>query len=217
MFVFLSLAGFAVADELEDTFKKVDKHLYGIGETVQEASPGQQDEEPPPPQEQKPRVKRQAAPPVYEQAPDSDSGSTTVAGGDDDHYIQSDDYFVQKHDLGKNAWIWVDLAKAVTPPTSSSKGEGEFMKVRDGENYWTRHYWQTRIAKKSELKLGMHVIAFNDHKRGDVYQAPERKDEARGGGWFYAKITDLSDLYKGYVTVSGNYKVGLGNLRTIKR
>lgn len=30
-----------------------------------------------------------------------------------------------------------------------------------------------------------------------------------------ARITDTSNLYKGYVTVSGNYKVGQGNLRVI--
>ncbi len=217
MVAFLAVAGFAFAGEIDDTFNKVNRHLYGIGEAMQEASPVQQDEEPPPPPQPKPKAKRQAAPPAYEQAPASDSGFTAAAGGDDDHFIQSDDYFVQKHDLEGHAWIWVDLAKAVTAPSSGSKGEGEFMKVRDGQNYWTKYYWQTRIANKSELKLGMHVIAFNDNRRNDIYQAPEKKDRARGGGWFYAKITDMSDLYKGYVTVSGNYKVSPGNLRVIKR
>ena len=98
---------------------------------------------------------------------------------------------------------------------ASTKGEAEFMKVRDGKNYWTRHYWQTRIASQNELRLGLVVIAFNDHRRHDVYGAPEKKDRARGGSWFMAKITDTSDLYKGYVTVSGNYKVSLQNLRVI--
>ena len=66
-------------------------------------------------------------------------------------------------------------------------------------------------------RLGLAVIAFNDHRRNDVYGAPEQKDRARGGSWFMARITDMSDMYKGYVTVSGNYKVSLQNLRVILR
>jgi hypothetical protein len=101
----------------------------------------------------------------------------------------------------------------VTPPSTASKDEGEFMTVRDGQNLWSSHIWQSRIAAKNELKLGMHIIAFNDNHQNDIRQAPKKKDSARGGGWFYAKITDMSDMYKGYVTVSGNSKVGLGNIR----
>ena len=140
-----------------------------------------------------------------------------VAGHDDAHYIQSDDYFIQKHALDNNAWMYVDLAKAVTEPSSSTNGDGEFMKISDGHNYWTKFSWRTRIASKNELRLGMHVIAFNDNHRDGVYRAPDKKDRARGGRWFYAKITDMSDVYKGYVTVSGNYKVSLSNIRLLLR
>jgi hypothetical protein len=138
-----------------------------------------------------------------------------VSANDDDHFIQNDDYFTQKHALDNNAWMYVELAKMVTPPSAETKREGEFMKLKDGQNYWTKYYWKTRIASKNELKLGMHVIAFNDNHRDDLYRAPEKKSAARGGTWFYAKITDMSDMFRGFVTVSGNYKVGLKNLRVI--
>jgi hypothetical protein len=101
----------------------------------------------------------------------------------------------------------------VTPPSSGSKDEGEFMKVSDGQNQWTRHIWQSRIASTNELKLGMQIISFNDNNQNSVYQAPNKKDRARGGQWFLAKITDMSDSYKGFITVSGNYKVGMRNIR----
>jgi hypothetical protein len=139
--------------------------------------------------------------------------SAAPRGNDDAHYIQPDDYFISDHGLETNSYIYVYLAKMVTAPTAGSKDEGEFMKVRDGQNQWTRYVWQSRIASRDELKLGMHLIAFNDNHKRDAYQAPEKKDSARGGAWFYAKLTDMSDLYKGYVTVSGNYKVGLNNIR----
>lgn len=133
--------------------------------------------------------------------------------GDDAHYIQPDDYFINDRPLGNHSYIYVALAKMVTAPSSSTKDEGEFMKVKNGENQWTNVIWQSRIATRNELKLGMHVIMFHDNHIKDIYQAPRKKDQARNGTWWYAKITDLSDMYKGYVTVSGGYKVGLDNLR----
>lgn len=133
--------------------------------------------------------------------------------GDDAHFIQPDDYFISKEELGDNSYIYVYLAKMLAKPSSSTKDEGEFMKVHDGQNQWTNIYWQSRIASRDELKLGMHFIAFHDNNTHGIYQAPKKKDRARGGTWWYAKITDMSDMYKGFVTVSGNYKVGLNNIR----
>lgn len=160
------------------------------------------------------------APPVEQEEPadappprPSEPRRAAPQGGDDAHFIQPDDYFINNEGLGSHSYIYVHLAKMVTPPTPGSKGEGEFMKVHDGQNQWTSYVWQSRIASQNELKLGMHFIAFHDNNQNGVYQAPKKKDRARGGTWWYAKITDMSDTYKGYVTVSGNYKVGLNNIR----
>ena len=103
----------------------------------------------------------------------------------------------------------------VNGPAGHTKGEAEFMKIRDAKQFWTAHFWQTRIAAQSELRLGLQVIIFEGHHRGSVYLAPQSKERARGSSWFMARITDTSDLYKGYVTVSGNYKVAVDNLRVI--
>lgn len=135
---------------------------------------------------------------------------------DDDHFIQKDDYFISTTALEKNPYISVSLAKMVTEPSTRSKGEAEFFKVIDGSNIWTRHYYQSRIARDGEIKLGTIVMAFEGRTDDTgVYIAPETKEEARGASWFLAKITDASDLYRGYVTVSGNYKVNLKNLRIL--
>lgn len=207
--IFFMLAISAIAaDPVDDTFRKVNKHIWGVPD--QRPAP-QQAPQQTPPAEQRP------APKAKEEAPAPAPVVSQSVPAEDEHFIQPDDYFVQKHDLGTHTWIWVDLSKMVSEPTAASKGEAEFMKVRDGQNYWTAYYWKTRIAAQSELKMGMHAIIFNDNQREGVYQAPAAKDRARGGGWFYAKITDMSDTYKGYVTVSGNYKVGLKNLRLIIR
>lgn len=157
-------------------------------------------------QEQIPQTQEEATPQPRYEAP---------ATGEDRHYIQDDDFFTQGHGMGDQAWIWVELAKMTTAPTSKTKGEAEFMKIKDGKNYWTKHHWKSRIASPSELRMGLMVIAFNDNNNNDRYDAPAKKDEARGGSWFMARITDLSDLYKGHVTLSGNYKVSPRNLRVL--
>lgn len=166
-------------------------------------------------------VNRPAPPPAPEPAeapedappPRDEPRTAAPRSGDDAHYIQPDDYFISKEDLGSHTYIYVYLSKMVTAPSSNSKDEGEFMKVGDGQNQWTSHIWQSRIASKNELKLGMHIIIFEHNSVKGVYQAPKKKDSARSGSWFYAKITDMSDMYKGFVTVSGNYKAGLNNIR----
>ena len=135
---------------------------------------------------------------------------------DDDHFIQKDDYFVSDHPLEKQSYIYVTLSKMVTEPSELTKGEAEFFKIADGSNMWSKHFYQTRIIQKGELRLGTKVIIFEGHRRENgIYFAPEKKEEARGRAWFLAKVTDLSDLYRGYVTVSGNYKVSPKNLRII--
>jgi hypothetical protein len=134
---------------------------------------------------------------------------------DDDHFIQKDDYFFSTSPLGKNSYIYVTLSKMVTEPSDRTKGEAEFFKITDGSNNWSKYYYQTRIIQDGEIRLGAQFIIFEGRRQGGVYVAPETKEEARGGAWFLAKVTDVSDLYRGYITVSGNYKVSPKNLRLI--
>lgn len=135
------------------------------------------------------------------------------ADGSDAHYIQPDDYFISQDALGTRAWMYVSLAKVVTAPTAATKYEGQFMKVHDGKEIWTKIYWKTRMATRADIKLGAIVIIFEGNSRDDAYRPPATKKEARNEGWFMAKITDTSDMYKGHVMVSGGYRVDLENMR----
>jgi hypothetical protein len=134
---------------------------------------------------------------------------------DDDHFIQGDDYFISKDDFKGQAWIYVALAKMKTPSTPATKNEAEFMQVADGKDVWTKYYWSTSIASNEDLKIGTIVILLDAAGDEGVYRAPENKEEARQNAWFMAKITDISDLYKGHVTVSGGYKASPKALRVI--
>jgi hypothetical protein len=149
--------------------------------------------------------------------PERHQPSSGLAGDaiDDDHFIQKDDYFVSPVALEKNPYIYLSLAKMVTEPSVRSKGEAEFFKVIDGSTIWTKFYFQSRIAQDGDIRLGTLVIVHEGRTDESVYLAPETKEGARGGSWFMAKVTDVSDLYRGHITVSGNYKISLRNLRIL--
>jgi len=131
----------------------------------------------------------------------------------DEHYIQPDDFFISNEDLKSRAWMHVQLAKMITSPTAQTKSEAEFMKVHDGKQLWTKYYWSSRIATGADLKLGTLVIMLDDTDGEGLYSPPEDKNQARNKSWFIAKITDTSDLFKGYVMVSGGYKVRVEAMR----
>lgn len=130
----------------------------------------------------------------------------------DEHYIDDDIVFVSKNAFKGSGWMYVKAAKEVIPPSSKTKNEGQYMIIDNGDEIWTKNHWKTRIASEKELKLGLVIIAFDDND-GGVYVAPENKSDAINDSWFMAKITDMSDKYRGYVTVSGGYKVSLENIR----
>lgn len=136
---------------------------------------------------------------------------------EDEHYIMPDDYFISEQAMGGRPWIYVQLGKLVTAPSKKTKGQAEFFQISDGKSIWTKNYWKSTVAAENELKIGILAIIFKGNSEEGIYQPPHKKEDARGRSWFMAKIVDLSDTYKGFVTVSGNYKVGLGNLRVVTK
>ncbi len=134
---------------------------------------------------------------------------------EDRHFIQPDDYFIGDHGLDDNTYVSVRVAKMTQAPGPQTNGEAEFFRINDGNSLWTKYYWRSRAADVSELKLGTVIMSF-DYCEGDIYIAPKSKEEARNNySWFISKVTDLSSLYKGYITVSGGYKIHKDNIRVI--
>ncbi len=141
-------------------------------------------------------------------------GAPLFAQEDDDHFIQDDEYFVSAEKFAL-PWKYVYLAKMIAPATKETKNEAQFMMVASGEEIWTKFYYKTRKLAENEIKAGLEVIILEAGDDDGAYRAPENKDEARSNAWFMAKITDISDKYKGYITVSGGYKVRLNNMRVV--
>ncbi|MBI3583369.1 MAG: flagellar assembly protein T N-terminal domain-containing protein [Nitrospinae bacterium] len=157
------------------------------------------------------KVMAEPSPPPAAQTPPPAPTKTAVASMDDRHWIQSDDYFTSDRPY-EHGWINVSLSKIKQPPTDKSKGEGQFFRLHDSKDIWTKYFWKTRLAEEADLQVGTLVICFEDNGHDDVYQAPEDKKSARTGRWFMGRVTDTSDLYKGAVQVD-TYKCSPQALR----
>lgn len=146
------------------------------------------------------------------------STTTTMAapaGNADAHYIQPTDYFFQEESNPNAEWAYIKIGKLVTPPTPETKNQAQFMNVSSGINEWAKWWTQSRIATRADLKLGTEVIFFDMGGEGETYRAPESNQEARSYSWCITRITDVSELFKGYVMVGGGYKIQESNLRVL--
>ena len=106
------------------------------------------------------------------------------------------------------------LSSLVTAPSDTTKGEGEYMVLMDGQKIWAKYQYRTRQAIKEDLKVGTIVIVADKNNEG-LYQIPENRAEVVRIGWFMGTITDLTDLYKNEVSVSGEFRVQPDALRVI--
>jgi hypothetical protein len=116
----------------------------------------------------------------------------------DAHYVSAaTEYFVAEGPF-EGGYQYVSLARMVTPPTSTSGGEAEFLGVggpKAGQRFWSRYYWRTRPASLQEVVVGR--LAFcADLAENDVYRAPRGRGEATQTSWFMGTVVDISYLHR---------------------
>ncbi len=133
----------------------------------------------------------------------------------DQHFIYADEVFIDDKAYNGEGWSYVELAKVLQLPNAESRGQGKYFPIVKGKEVWTAHAWSTRPIAANEITLGQTVIVCNDNQREGVYLPPADKKEARTGGWFIGRITDVSDLFKNQVTVAGHYTIATSNLRVV--
>ena len=138
----------------------------------------------------------------------------SVDAREDAHWVQADDYFVATRAF-TSGWLGVSIAKMKEPATAASKGEALFFVIHDGRELNSAYFYRTRPALKADLVLGNLLICFDNNPKDRVRRAPRDKDNARPGDWWLGRITDLSDLAKGYATLAGSYHCAPDALRAI--
>lgn len=134
----------------------------------------------------------------------------------DAHFLQADEYLItlEPYKAG-SGWRAVYIAKLVTPASAATKQEAEFFIIngnKTGEKVWTQHYCLTRPATSADLKLGAVAYALDGNREDDIYQGPGSREDNLHHAWFVGTINDDSNLYKGYLALSG-YKVKPSSLR----
>lgn len=140
----------------------------------------------------------------------------TPSGDMDAHFIKVDEYFASLRPIKGGGASEVQIARMLQPASDASKGEAQFMDSHKGTEFWTRTFWKTRPATAEDLKLGATVIYWGRYAKDHVYFAPRNEKEARNVAWKLNKITDVSDLFKGQVTVAGNKKVSVDAIRVFE-
>ena len=143
------------------------------------------------------------------------SAPTTGEAAIDQHFIYADEVFIDDKAYPGEGWSYVELAKVLQLPNAESRGQGKYFPIVKGKEVWTAHAWSSRPIAANEITLGQTVIVCNDNQREGVYLPPAGKKDARTGGWFIGRITDVSDLFKNQVTVAGHYTIATSNLRVV--
>lgn len=140
---------------------------------------------------------------------------TSPSGDSDLQYVQPTDYFYLEEPMVNEEWVYVKLGKLTQAPSTETKNQALFMNSASGKSEWAKWWAVTRIATRADLALGKEVIMFEGETVDGVYVGPKSTQEARNNSWFMGRITDVSELFKGYVMVSGGYKISEKNLRVI--
>lgn len=132
--------------------------------------------------------------------------------------IDTSEFFVADNEFTGSGYEYVTLARMVTAPTSTSNGEAQFLSLsggnhRTGTRFWSRYFWQTRVAQPAELTVGKAVFAFDATGPDGTYRAPQNRREAVTTRWFLATVTDVAEAYRQRLQVAGSYNVVLTGLR----
>ena len=143
-------------------------------------------------------------------------GKYSGAATGDEHYVDDNIIFISKDAFSGSGYIWVSPSTVMEEPSAKTKNEGQYMIIQSGTEIWTKNAWKTVIASEKDLKVGTIVIFYSGREIDDVRQPPEDKEQAQAEhGWVMAKVTDMSNKYRGYLTLSGGWKVAMEDFRII--
>jgi len=140
---------------------------------------------------------------------------TTLSAETDKQFVQSDEVFLGDGAFTDQDWMYTYLAKELKAASKDTKYETQVQTYADNKTQWTKNAWKTKIATAKDLKEGALVICLDARDADDVYRVPANRAEALDSYWFIARITDLSDLFKDIVTVSGGYRVNKAAVRIV--
>ena len=137
----------------------------------------------------------------------------------DSHFLDSTEYFISEEAFSSGV-LWVAVGRMVVGPTSTSRGQAQFLVVGGGvgldagRRVWTQYYWLTRPTTIEDVKLGKTVFCI-DLEEDSVHRGPHDRSEALNNNWYMTIVTDVSDLFRQEVRASER-RLGLSCLRVVR-
>lgn len=151
---------------------------------------------------------------VHGGAPPSAAVGQVAAAGPS---CQGDAHCLLPNDLivCENSW-YCYAAHTLNQPTAQTKHQGQFLLIKSGKQIWTDRWFITRPLESGEkLSLTQPIVFFNSNSSGGVRMPPVSHERAIKGTWLTARVTDLSDLFKGVVHTNSR-NVHVTAVRVIK-
>jgi serine/threonine protein kinase len=126
---------------------------------------------------------------------------------EDAMWFQSDDYLIHEtaYRGARLNGLWV--AKSLTP--APRPGAPASFLDANGTEHTTEHYWRTRMARPADLTIG--ALAFC-RTNGAEGKKPNDRAEARTEPWMLGRVTEVSRLDAGEVSIA-NAVCELGAVR----
>jgi hypothetical protein len=147
---------------------------------------------------------------VVAQAPATSQVTSPAA---DAHFVVVNDYFIMEQPLVDQSYVYSAIARMEMAPSPATNDQGKFRRLLDDQAVWTKHYTKTRIARDTDFVEEVEIFFLNVVDDNGIYRAPQSSSECQTGWWYKARVTDISEKHRGFLTVSGGFRVHLNAIR----
>jgi hypothetical protein len=134
--------------------------------------------------------------------PEPVAGSATPARGsiaEDAMWFQPDDYLVSAHPYRGERLDELRVAKMLKPPPAP--GTVTPFLDANGTEITTEYYWRTRVATPGDVAVGALAFCRSEYHAAEG-KTPTDRSESRMRPWMLGRVTDVSRLDAGEVTIA---------------
>jgi serine/threonine protein kinase len=133
--------------------------------------------------------------------------------GEDAHWFGADDYLVDVRGRGYQDERLDDLTVARMLKRSRSPGERTWFSDTNGKEFESEHYFRTRVARPADLTIGGFALC-HAHRHERRASKPSNRNASLSGRWMLGRITEVSRLDAGVVSVA-NVECEVAGVRVI--
>jgi len=107
-------------------------------------------------------------------------------------------YFVSDEPLEGSEWVSVRPCTEEVALAQAASDAQSCVWQADGSVALGTHFWKSRLAAPEDLRVGVVVVA---------------QDQSAEWGWFVARVTDVSEVGRGYLATSAPFRTPVKGVR----